>query len=209
MADPVGIGLVASLAHPGGNVTGLSQIFASLGGKRLELLKATAPWISRVVVLRGPGGQGAARSVQQTQEAGRPLGLEVRGLEVKGPSELGSAFESLAEWGAEAVITVPNFWTPSQKGAVGQFVAQHHLPSMHEQPEYVDGGGLLAYGPSVPDMWRRAADYVDKILRGTSPADLPVEQPTRFNFIINLKTAQALGLTIPQQVLLQATEIIQ
>jgi putative ABC transport system substrate-binding protein len=205
--DPVGLGLVETLARPGANVTGLSDIGAGLSGKRLELLKETVPGLSRVAVLWEPANQGAWLQVEQAQGAAAALGVEVQPLEIWNPDDLPRAFDAAVQWRADAVQVSAG--TLSAYDSVIEMAAKHRLPATYANPQSVAAGGLMAYGPNVAAMWRRAGYFVDRILRGAKPADLPVEQPMRFDFVINLKTAQALGLTIPQHVLLQATEVIQ
>ena len=204
--DPVGAGLVSSLAHPGGNVTGLTNLGTELGAKRLQLLKEAAPRISRVAIVWDPVVLGRAGIGSELEVAARALDLHVE-PHPKGAMQIGETLELAAAGGADAILLLHEFLQagPSLEG----FFRKTRLPTMVGNSELAHAGGLLGYGPSVPTLFRRAATYVDKILKGAQPADLPVEQPTTFGFVINLKTAQALGLTIPQSVLAQATEIIQ
>jgi putative ABC transport system substrate-binding protein len=207
--DPVGAGLVASLARPGGNLTGLSALTAELNGKRLELLKEVIPGLTRVAVLWNAANPANAAAWEETQAAARALGLRLDAQEVRGPQDLEGAFARTAQARPEALLVLSDALLGMHRPHIVAFATQQHLPSMFASGEWVMAGGLMSYGPSTPDLFRRAATYVDKILKGTAPADIPVEQPMRFDLAINLRTAQALGLTIPDQVLLQATEVIQ
>jgi putative ABC transport system substrate-binding protein len=202
-------GLVASLAHPGGNATGLSTRSPALTGKQLEILKAAVPQVSRVTVLYNPAVPPHRFALQDAREAARALALELQVLEVRQGDDLASAFAALTAWHAGAVLVLsgPPFGT--ELAHLAQLAAAHRVPAMFIRREFVEAGGLLAYGPSWADNFRRAATYVDKILKGANPTDLPVEQPTRYELVINLKTAQALGLTIPPTFLFQADEVIQ
>lgn len=206
--DPVASGLVTSLARPGGNVTGLSQVTPQLAGKRLELLTEAAPRISRVVMFSDPTNPANVQQWAEMQIAARSLRLELQLLDVRHRDDLGAAFEAASKGQAEALIT---FEGPllNRSTEIDDFAAARRLPSMHARREHVEAGGLMAYGPNTADLARRSATFVDKILKGAKPGDLPVEQPTTFDFVINLKTAQALGLTIPPSVLAQATEVIK
>jgi putative ABC transport system substrate-binding protein len=208
--DPLGTGFVASLARPGGNVTGNSAISPELSGKRLELLREVVPGLSRVAFLWNPDVRGAVLDYNQTEGAARSLRLQLLSVEVPRAEDLDRAFSAVTKGRAQALI-VPGL-NPvlfANRGQIVSFAQRNRLPSMYAQKEYVDAGGLMSYGPSSADLWRRAATFVDKILKGAKPADLPVEQPTRFELVINMKTAKALGLTIPQSVLLRADQIIQ
>jgi putative ABC transport system substrate-binding protein len=207
--DPVGQGLVASLARPGGNVTGLSAATAELSGKRLQLLKEALPGIARLAVLAGVG-VAADQWVKDLGVAGRDLGVQLRILRVGNPGEFESAFAAMSAEGAEAVVVTPAPIFAVEGGSVIVDLAmKRRLPTMFETRQNVDSGGLMAYGPNLPELARRAATYVDKILKGAKPADLPVERPTTFDFVINLTTARTLGLSIPDSLLQQATELIQ
>jgi putative tryptophan/tyrosine transport system substrate-binding protein len=206
--DPVGSGFVASLAHPGGNVTGLSTIRVQLTGKRLEFLKETVPATSRVAVLWDPGVPELAAEFSEAEVAARALGVQLQSLGVHGEDFEGAFAEAIRER-ADTLWVLASFVMTGNTNRIVAFAAQARLPAMYANREYADAGGLMAYGPSRSAQLRRAAYYVDRILKGTAPADLPVEQPREFEFVINAKTAQALGLTIPQHVLLQATEVIQ
>jgi putative tryptophan/tyrosine transport system substrate-binding protein len=208
--DPVALGIVASLARPGGTVTGLATLDQELAGKRLELLKASAPGVSRVAFLGIPTSPHYSILLSALHRAAEASDVRIQVLDVTVPSDFERAFGAVVRERADALMaqdTQPLIL--DQRGQLLEFAAQHRLPTIHAVRRFVDGGGLMSYGPSLPDLHRRAASYVDKILKGAKPADLPVEQPMRFDFVINLKTAQGLGLTIPPHVLLQATEVIQ
>jgi ABC-type uncharacterized transport system substrate-binding protein len=208
--DPVGTGFVASLARPGGNVTGLSSITAELGGKRLELLKEAVPGLSRVALLWNPDVRGAVLDYRETEARARSLRLELTSLEVSTVEDLDRAFATLTGERAQAFISAAaNIVMFSKRADIAQFAKSKRLASMYPAKEYVDAGGLMSYGVSYPDMFRRAALYVDKILKGANPGDLPVEQPTKLELVINLTTAKALGLTIPPSLLLRADHVIE
>jgi putative ABC transport system substrate-binding protein len=208
-ADAVRTGLVASLGRPGGNVTGLTSLNTQLAPKRLELLKEAVPGISRLGVLWHPAIRGREHEYSETEVVAHALGVQLLSLEVRSPDGFPSAFEAALRDRADALLTLDNFLTVGYQRLIADFAAQHRLPALAGEREFAVGGGLMAYGPSLPDSYRHAATYVDKILKGASPADIPVEQPTKFDFAVNLKTAQALGLTIPDRVRMQATELIQ
>ena len=207
--DPVGSGLVASLARPGGNATGLSSIVSELSGKQLELLKATVPQVSRVAVLYNPLNPVSGPALNGTRNAARALAVELQILEVRQPNELAITFSALTGWRAGAVLALSDGVFGNELVQLSKLAAKNRLPAMYARREFAEAGGLLAYGPRFSDNWRRAAHFVDKILKGAKPADLPVEQPTKFELVINLKTARALGLTIPQTLLLQANQVIE
>ena len=207
--DPVGAGLVASLAHPGGNVTGLSNLQAELSAKRLELLRAVRPGLASVGFLWTPSLPDRTREFADTEAAARSFGIGLRALEVSRPDDLAGALEVVIQEHLDALIVQTNNLLSPLRGQIAEFALGHRLPTATQNREYVVAGGLMYYGPDISDIFRRAATYVDKILKGASPANLPVEEPTTFDFVVNLQTAQALGLTIPQTVLAQATEIIQ
>ena len=209
-ADPVGTGFVASLARPGGNVTGLSNVSADLSGKRLELLREVVPGLSRVAFLWNPDARGTVLDYKESEAAATSLHLEHQSVEVSSPADLDRAFSTVKSQRAQAVIVAPgNPAMFSNRAAVASFARRSRLPSMYGLKEYVDAGGLMSYGPSLPAMYRRTATYVDKILKGAKPGDLPVERPTKFELIINLKAAKALGLTIPQSLLQRADQVIE
>ena len=208
--DPVATGLVASLARPGGNVTGLSLISPELSGKRLELLREVVPGLSRVAFLWNPDVRGAVLDYRETEGAVSSLGLQLQSVEVVRAEDLDRAFSAVTKERAQALIVPPaNPVAFGNRDQIASFVQKNKLPSIYAQREFVDAGGLMSYGPSNPDMHRRAATYVDKILKGTKPADLPVEQPRKFELVINLKTAKQIGLTIPQSILFRADKMIK
>ena len=209
-ADPVGTGLVASLARPGGNLTGLAiDTGPVLAGKRLELLTEVVPGVSRVAVLWDPADPAQSGRLSETQDAARALGVAVQSVPVRGANDFDSAFGAVLRERAEAIYHFGSPLFNENRTRIAEFALQNRLPSIGVRRDYAEAGNLMNYGPSFPDLARRAAAYVAKILKGAKPADLPVEQPREFEFIINLRTARDLGLTIPPHVLLQATEIIQ
>jgi putative tryptophan/tyrosine transport system substrate-binding protein len=208
--DPVGTGFVASLAHPGGNITGLSSISPELSGKRLELLKEVVPGVSRVAFLWNPDVRGALLDYKETEGAAGSLRVQLQSVEVVRAEDFDRAFSAVTKERAQALIMpAANPLGFANRGQIATFAQKNRLPSIYAQREYVDAGGLMSYGPSTPDMDRRAATYVDKILKGTKPADLPVEQPRKFELVINLKTAKQIGLTIPPNVLARADTVIK
>jgi putative ABC transport system substrate-binding protein len=207
--DPLGSGLVGSLARPGGNATGMSLMAPDLGGKRLELLKELLPQLARVAVLWNAANPYSALVFKATQDAGRTLRIGVQSLEVRGPDDFDNAFETARRQPPDAFISVEDPLTVAHRQRLSDFTAGQRLPSLHGAREFTAAGGLLSYGASVPDLFRRAAGYVDKILRGAKPADLPVQQPSKFELVINLKTAKALGLEIPPTLLARADEVIE
>jgi putative ABC transport system substrate-binding protein len=195
--DPVGAGLVASLARPGGNLTGLSTLVPELSGKRLDLLKEVVPGLMRVAVLWNAANPANASVWHETQAASHALGLQLHAQDVRGPQDLGGALALTAQVRPEALLVLGDSLLYMHEQHIVEFATQHHLPSMFSRRESVMAGGLMSYASSLPARYRRAADYVDKILKGTKPADLPMEQPTKFELVINLKTAKALGITMP------------
>jgi putative tryptophan/tyrosine transport system substrate-binding protein len=207
--DPVEAGLVASLGRPGGNITGVTGISYQLSAKRLELLAQAVPGVAQVSVLWNPDNQAKGREWQETITAAQGLGLRLQSLEVRGPEDFESAFDAATRERPEVLVVLHDGVTSRARTRIVDFAARSHLPAMYEFREWTEAGGLMNYAPNRDAMARRAAYYVDRILKGTKPADLPVEQPREFEFVINGKTAQALGLTIPPHVLLQATEVIQ
>ena len=207
--DPVGAGLVASLARPGGNVTGLSFSSEDLTGKRLELLKQVVPGISRIAVLWKSPNAAAPVQLKAAEVAARKLAISLQVLEVQDAEGLERAFQAATGASSGALLVVDDPATFLLRKRIVELAAKSRLPAMYGPREFAVDGGLIAYGANIPDMFRRAAIYVDKILKGTKPADLPVEQPTKFEFVINLKTAKALGLTIPQSILLRADQVIE
>ena len=206
-ADPVAAGLAASFAHPGGNVTGFSGFGVELSGKRLQLLKEAAPAIARIAGLWSPTMPTALRSA--TEEAARTLGIELRTIEVATPDQIPAGLEAAVAGGTEALVVLPDamFW--NERARIVALAAKYRMPAIYPEREYAEDGGLLAYSQNVSDQFRRAAGYVDKILKGAKPGDLPIEQPTKFEMVINLKTAKALGLTIPPSILARADEVIE
>ena len=208
-SDPVGDGLVASFSHPGGNITGLSMMAPELGEKRLQLLGETFPTSPRaVVVMWNPAYLGMRARFDQVKGAAPTLGLTVQSLEVRDAAELNAAFEALANVQVEALVLSDPF-TLSQRARIVEFVAKHRLAAIYENSEFVDEGGLMSYGPNISDLWRRAALYVDKILRGAKPGDLPIEQPTKFELVLNTKAAKALGISFPASILMRADRVIE
>jgi putative ABC transport system substrate-binding protein len=209
MGDPVGAGIVASLAKPGGNVTGLSNFAPKLGGKRLELLKEAVPGTSRVVYLSDPANPGDREVLAELQSAGQALGIDLQSVLVGSPTAFAEAFEIATRRGADGLLVSGGAFFTSQRSAIVELTACNRLPAMYQSKEFVQAGGLMAYGPNTADLARRSAAYVDKILKGAKPGDLPIEQPMTFDFVVNLKTVQELGLTIPEEIRLQVTEVIQ
>jgi putative ABC transport system substrate-binding protein len=207
--DPVANGLVESLARPGGNVTGLSQMLQELSGKRLELLKEMVPKLSRVAVLWNPNSASATLNWEENQQPARQLGIQLHSLEVRSPNELDKAFEAATRARADALAIFPDPVISTNLERIVDFAAKSRLPSIYQSSEFADAGGLVTYGPDRADLFRRAATYVDKILKGTKPGDLPVDQPTKLELVVNLKTAKALGITIPQSVLSRADRVIE
>jgi putative tryptophan/tyrosine transport system substrate-binding protein len=207
--DPVATGFVSSLARPGGNVTGLSTMAPELAAKRLELLREVVPGLSRVAIMWNTNVPGNLLEYQQAGDAARTMRLQLQSVEVSSVDDFERAFSALKTGGAEALIVAGSGLTSTNAGQIANLAMKHRLPSMVSSRDRVDAGGLMAYGPNLAELWRRAATYVDKILKGAKPGDLPIEQPTKFELIINLKTAKALGLTIPPSLLRRADEVIQ
>ncbi len=205
--DPVGSGLVASLARPGGNITGLATLTEELAGKWIELLKEILSRVARVAVLWDPTTN--AGQLRSLEVAARSLGVRLQTLKVGRPEDFGTAFAEAQKNRAEAFIVLGAAFFYAHRTRLAELVAQHRLPTMYQQRDFVASGGLMSYGADFHDQFRRAATHVDKILKGAKPADLPVEQPTRFELVINLKTAKALGLTLPQSILIRADRVIQ
>ncbi len=209
-ANALGEGLVTSLAHPGGNITGMTFLAGpEIAGKQLQLLKEVAPAASRVAVLTNPTNRSHAAFARELKVTARSLGAQLQILEASNPDQLDSAFAAMTRERAAAVLVLTDSMFVGQRRRVADLAATSRLPALYSQKEFVDVGGLVSYGPSLLDMFRRAATQVDKILRGAKPGDIPVEQPTKFELVINLKTAKALGLTVPQALLLRADELIQ
>ena len=212
MSDPVGDGFVASLARPGGNITGLTFLGPELVAKLLEMLKEALPKASRVAALWHPGALSehtTQNMLKQTEVAAKTLGVQLQLVGVRSPDELDRAFSAIARGRADALLVYPSPMLFNERRRIIHLAAKHPLPGMFNAREWVELGGLISYGASISDLFRRAATYVDKVLKGAKPADLPVEQPTKFELIINLKTAKALGLTIPPSLLVRADEVIQ
>jgi putative ABC transport system substrate-binding protein len=207
--DALGTGVVSGLARPGGNVTGLSTINAELVGKRLGLLKEAMPGIARIAVVQNMSNPTLVTQRKLIEVAARSLGFQPQFLDVRTPEDLGRAFDTAIKQHADAVHVGSDSLTQTNRRRIVDLSAKHRLPSIYSSRDFVDAGGLMAYGVSYPAAYRRAATYVDKILKGANPGDLPVEQSTNFEFVINLKTAKALGLTIPQSLLGRADEVIQ
>ena len=207
-ADPVGSGLVASLARPGGNVTGLSVQFTDLAGKRLELLREVVPNLRRLAIMANVGAPGAVLEVREVQAAARTLGVEATTSEIRRVEDIAPAFEALKDR-AEVLYVASDPLINTNRLRITTLALTARLPTVYAFREYVEAGGLMSYGANFPDLFRRAADYVDKILKGAKAGDLPVEQPTKFELVINLKTAKALGLTVPPTLLARADEVIE
>jgi putative ABC transport system substrate-binding protein len=205
--DQLAAGLVTSFSHPGGNVTGFSAFGVELSAKRVQLLKEASAAVSHLAALWNPAGSTLLR--RATEEAARTLGLELRTIEVATPDQIPTGFEKAAAGGATALVVLPDamFW--NERARIVALAAKHRMPAIYPEREYADEGGLLVYGANVPDQWRRRATYVDKILKGVKPGDLPIEQPTKFDMVVNLKTAKALGLTFPLTLLGCADEVIE
>ena len=205
--DPLGAGLISSLARPGGNITGVATLESELGAKRLEHFNEAFPTATRVAVLYDP--MTSATVVKEIEDAARRLKVELQVLEVRAPEDLDGAFKKATTWRAAALSILASPFFQSQRVRIAKLAIAHRLPSMVPHRGYVEAGGLVSYGPDFRDLNRRTAVFVDKILKGARPADLPVEQPTNFELVINMKTAKALGLTVPQSLLVRADEIVQ
>jgi putative ABC transport system substrate-binding protein len=208
-SDPVGTGFVGSLARPGGNVTGLSMVSSQLSAKRLGMLRELVPRLSRVAIIWNPNVRGALLDFKETESAARSLGVQLHSIELTRAEDLDRAFTTALDQRAQVLIVItPNPILFVNRNRIASLAQKNRLPSMFGQREYADAGGLIAYGPSTAELYRRAAVFVDKILKGAKPADLPVEQPTKFELVINRKTGRALGLTIPQSLLVSANTVI-
>jgi putative ABC transport system substrate-binding protein len=207
--DPVGGGLVSSLARPGGNITGLSVMAPDLDGKRLELLKEAFPKVVRVAFLWGPGSARGNLALTDMEAAAKALGVKLQSLPVRSLDDFDGAFARAKRDGAQALITTPTALINTQRRQVLDFAAKNRLPAMYASSEFVEAGGLMSYASNPTDSWRRAADFVDKILKGTKPADIPVEQPAKFEFLISLIAAKQIGVTIPSSVLSRADRVIK
>ena len=209
ISHPVENGIVASFARPGGNVTGLTILTEELSGKRLELLKETVPNVSRIGVLSDLTNPTQPLEWKEILAAAQALGVKLQSLGVRSSNDFDSAFKAALRERAQALITLPQPLMNSHRNLIVAFAVKNKLPAIYPAPEYVDAGGLMYYGPVYTELFRRAATYVDKILKGTKPADIPVEQPTKFELMINLKTAKVLGLTIPPMVMMRANRVIK
>ena len=208
-SDPVGSGSVASLARPGGNITGLSTLAPEISGKQLELLKEVVPKVSRVMVLGSSYNPGNALVLKEMEAAARAFNLKLKYLDILDAKEIEGAFRSAINERAEAVVVLAGTVIIAQRARIAEMAIKSRLPSIYERREFVEAGGLMSYGISIIDLDRRAATYVDKILKGAKPADLPIEQPKKFEFVINLKAAKQIGLTIPPNVLARADKVIK
>ena len=208
-ADPVGSGLIASLDRPGGNITGLAMLSPELSGKRLELLKETVPRISRVAVLWNPTNTSSAASWRESRLAAQGLKMQVQSIEVRGPGDFHNLSDALVKKRFQALNVVRDPLIRAHMTRVVEFAMDSRVPAIYEDEDFVDRGGLMWYGTSHPDLYRHAATYVDKILKGAKPADLPVEEPMKFEFVINLKAAKQIGLTIPPNVLVRADRVVK
>ena len=207
--DPVESGFVASLARPGGNLTGLSTVNPDAGAKRVELIQEVMPRISRLAVPRNPTNSGSRFPLKETEAGAKRLGIRLQILEARSPDDLEDAFRAATKEQANALIVLADALFFAQRGRLGNLGIKHRLPAMFDDAQSVDAGGLVSYGASLTDLFRRAAGYVDKILKGARPADIPVEQPMKFELIVNLKTAKQIGLTIPPNVLVRADKVIK
>jgi len=208
--DPVAYGFIATLARPGGNITGLTQLSRDLSGKRLEILKEVLPKLSRVAVLGTSTSRGNAQLIKEIESAAGPLGVKLQYLDVLTAKDIEPAFLAASKGRADAALDIiTGSLRSAQRKEIAALAIKHRLPLMLERPDQVDAGGLMAYGVNLSDLARRAAHYVDKILKGAKPADLPVEQPTKFELVVNLKTARQIGVTIPQWVLVKADRVIR
>jgi putative ABC transport system substrate-binding protein len=208
-ADPVGSGIVATLARPGGNVTGLSTVGSELEAKRLELLRETVPGLARVGALVNMGNASQPPFWQEIESAARRLGIEVQLLDVRKSEDLEPAFAATVKRRVNGLIVTNDGLLTANRKLIAELAAKNRLPTIYQSTDFIEVGGFMAYGPNYRDLYRRASTYVDNIFKGAKPADLPIEQPTKFELIINLKTAKALGLTIPQSILVRANEVIE
>ena len=209
VSDPVALGFVASLARPGGNITGLTSLARELGGKRLELLKEAVSRLSRVAVLGNRDNPGYGAQMKEIEVAAKGLRMQVQAFGVQVPNDFDKAFSAMSRDTVHAIIVIQSPAFSNERVRLVDLAVKNRLPVMYPQSEFVEAGGLMSYGPSVPDLFRRAATYVDKILKGAKPAELPVEQPMKFEFVINLKAAKQIGLTIPPNVLARADKVIK
>jgi putative ABC transport system substrate-binding protein len=209
VADPVGSGLVANLAHPGGNITGLTIMIPDLSAKQLQLLKEAIPQVARVAVLWNPDTPYSAKVIDELKAAASSLSIELRFVATRTPADINAAFSTASRAHVHALYVVEDPLFTAQRAAILRLAAKARLPTMYGGRHWVEGGGLMSYGANYDDLARRSAGYVDKILKGSNPADLPIEQPTKFDFVVNLKTAKALGITIPESVVFRADEVIR
>ncbi len=209
VSDPVGSGLVASLAHPGGNITGLSIMTTELSAKRLQLLKETIPRLTRVAVLWNPDTLFHPKVIEELKAVAPSLSIELSVVGVRTPEEIGPAFSAVRRAHAQALYVIGDGLLLAHRAMLVKLASKDRLPSIYFARHFADAGGLMSYGANFGDLYRRSAGYVDKILKGAKPGDLPIEQPTKFEFVINLKTAKALGLSIPESILLRADEVIR
>jgi putative tryptophan/tyrosine transport system substrate-binding protein len=207
--DPLKTGLISSLAHPGGNLTGGAQLTAEASAKRLAILKRLLPGLSRAAALWNPGNPAIVFAWKETQGAARPLEVALQSHEVQGPKDFAAAFAAIAEENPEALLVLQDAVTMQQRNDIIDFAIQKRLPSMFQEKGWTEAGGLLSYGESLPSMYRRAAYFVDRIFKGAKPADLPVEQAAKFELVVNLRTAKAIGLAIPDSILALADEVIE
>ncbi len=207
--DPIGNGFVASLARPGGNITGLSSLVTDLEGKRLELLKEVVARLSRVAVLGSSIEPSNAQSVRETELAAGAFGVKLQHLDIRGPKDIETAFRAASKGRAQAILMLGGVIVNSHQTQIAELAVKSRLPAIYNRREFVEAGGLMSYGVSITDLWRRAATYVDKILKGTKPGDIPVEQPMKFELVFNLKSAKQIGLTIPPNVLVRADKVIK
>jgi ABC-type uncharacterized transport system substrate-binding protein len=208
-SDPISTGVVPSLAHPGGNITGLSLMASDLSAKRLELIHTLVPGLGQIAVLWDSSNPGMALRVRETRAAAEQSNLMFFDAGARDLDQLEAMFAELIKRQPLALVVTAEPFTMEHRSRILAFISRNAIPAMYEEDRFVDGGGLISYGPSVPDLFRRSATYVDKILKGTNPANLPVEQPTKFELVINLKTAKALGLTVPETILVRADRLIQ
>jgi putative ABC transport system substrate-binding protein len=207
--DPIGNGFVASLGRPGGNITGLSTLAPELSGKQLELLKETVPRLARVAVIGSSAQPGNAQMLREVELVAKAFAMKIQNLDVVTPKDLETAFRAASKGRAEGVLLLQNALIVNARAQIANLAVKDRLPAMYSASDFVEDGGLMSYGVSVTDLYRRAAIYVDKILRGAKPAELPVEQPKKFEFIVNLKAAKQIGVTIPPNVLARADKVIR
>jgi putative ABC transport system substrate-binding protein len=209
IGDPVGAGIIASLARPGGNITGLCNYAKELSAKRLELIAEIIPGMGRVAVLWNPNNASVMLKFKETEEAARVKGIQVESIPVRHPDEIDQGFQRARQAGVKAIVIADDVLLSSQRGRIVELAMRNRLPMTSEFTQFADAGALMSYGPDQIDMWRRAALFVNKILKGAKPADLPVEQPTRFEMVINMKTAKTLGVKIPNSILVRADRVIE